>query len=399
MNDQVSEMADSALSAEWVVDGPGLLRLREPWNALAQQVESPSVFLRHEWFSAAWQWRKHDSQLRLLCVYRGYDLLGICPLIECRDRKYGITLRVLEFLTVPDTQYCDILVRGADRRAVIDLIIATLDRDRGNWDQLRLSYLEKHSPVIIEMQAALNSCRFPTQLSEGHVNPFINLEGGWKPFYGNRSRRLKKANNYVANRIQRAIQAAEILWVSSSSAELDVDRWLSAAVDISRRSWKRQTGKSLDQSGPGDFIRSLTSEARRNGWLSIWLLLFDGKPVAMEYQLLYHGYVHALRADYDEDVHDLSPGSYLNWKLLEQLFEGGYQRYWMGPGENRYKFHWTDHRETLFDLTTYSGTLRGRLFGVLNLRLKPILRRWFKGADPKAADVPPQGTQAFLENR
>lgn len=380
-------MIDTSLRVEWVVDASGLHRLREQWNALAQQSEPQSVFLRHEWFTAAWQWRRRDSQLRLICVYRDDDLVGICPLIESRDRRFGVNLRSLEFLTVPDTQYCDVLAKATDRHAVMDAICEALESAGDKWDRLHLSYFDRHSPIPSALQVRLASCRFRAKLGKGHVNPFIDLQGGWNAFYGNRSRRLKKANNYVANRIQRVIQTVEVIWISQSSKDPDIDHWLTAAAEISSRSWKRHTKKSLDQSGPGDFIRSLTEEARRNGWLSIWFLLFDGKPVSMEYQLIFRGHVHALRADYDESAHDLSPGTYLSWKLLQTLFEGNFSRYWMGPGENRYKYHWTDSQESLLDLIAYSRTLRGQLVGFLDLRCKPILKRWLKRTNPDPTDI------------
>jgi CelD/BcsL family acetyltransferase involved in cellulose biosynthesis len=381
------EMSDIALRCEWVTDEAEFERLRQPWNELTSALERQSMFLRHEWFTAAWQWRKADGTLQLLCVYRGSGLVAVCPLILRRHRKYGAAWRALEFLTVPDTQLCDVIVRFADRQSVAGAIAKALVDAEFPWDVLRLSYLEKGSAAGDPLRLALGSFRVGAEVAAGHSNPFIDLAGGWEAFYRGRSRRLKKANNYVANRIERAAGGAEVAWVNSSSAEADVAQAVAAAVEISNRSWKQQTGNSLDQSGPNRFIRSISEFAHRNGWLSIWLLLIDAKPVAMEYQLIYDGQVHALRADYDQEFQDLSPGSYLNWKLLMKLFDADCDRYWMGPGENPYKFRWTDSVETLFETTAYNRRLRGRMLGVLDRRVMPTVKRLLRGARAPARDA------------
>jgi CelD/BcsL family acetyltransferase involved in cellulose biosynthesis len=187
---------------------------------------------------------------------------------------------------------------------------------------------------------------------------------------------LKKANNLIANRIQREFKALEILWYASEQADgMTVDQLLEDVIQLSARSWKQSTGLTLDQPGPEAFIRRLVPHAATNGWLSVWILKLDGKLSASEIQLQYGGHVHALRADYDLSLRQHSPGSYLNWKLLESLFEKGLIRYWMGPGNNSYKAQWTEEFDSLSTLRVYSTTMRGRMLAFWDQTLRPILRR------------------------
>ena len=149
---------------------------------------------------------------------------------------------------------------------------------------------------------------------------------------------------------------------------------LETAIAISANSWKRSTGNSLDNPGPQAFIRRLSELAAPKGWLSLWLLLLDGEPMAMEYQLVFGRKVHALRADIIDGREEISPGSYLNRHQLEQLFGRGLQRYLMGPGDNPYKKHWTEAAEPLFQLRAYSPSARGRVAALWSLKIKPALR-------------------------
>lgn len=126
----------------------------------------------------------------------------------------------------------------------------------------------------------------------------------------------------------------------------------------------------------------------------MWCLRLDGKPVAMEYQLVNGDDVFALRADFDQTLEAISPGSYLSVQLLQQLFASGLRRYWLGPGPNPYKARWTEKSETLYRVRAFSPTARGRLHRLNEQLVRPAarkvraaLRRVRRGqSDPAGAD-------------
>lgn len=373
MTNPASDRSASALAIIRVSGYAGFLELREPWNELAAD---RSVFLRHEWFDAAWQWRGRDDAARLaiLCAYRGTRLAGICPLIACTVRSAGMARRMLEFLTVPDNQLCDIIAAESEQAAVADALAAELVARHGEWDVLRLSYLPEHALARSELARALEAHGIECRMTGTGGNPCISLETGWEDYYSTRSRSLKKANNLAANRLKKAGEI-RIDWLQPGAAlAAEAATALDAAIAISAGSWKRSTGNSLDNPGPQAFIRRLSELALEQGWLSLWLLALDGKPMAMEYQLVFGGKVHALRADFIDGSDEISPGSHLNRHQLEQLFGRGLHRYLMGPGDNPYKKRWTEEAEPLFQLDAYSPSARGRLAALWDLRIKPALR-------------------------
>jgi CelD/BcsL family acetyltransferase involved in cellulose biosynthesis len=159
-------------------------------------------------------------------------------------------------------------------------------------------------------------------------------------------------------------------------SDAECAKTIAAVVDISQRSWKQTTGNSLDRAAPGDFIRALSPAAQRNGWLSVWLAYLDERPVAMEYQLVYDGNVHALRSDFDSTLDHVSPGSFLFRYLLERLFGEGRSQYLMGPGDNAYKTRWTTEGHPLCRVIGYNGSVSGRFAYWIDQRAKPLLRRF-----------------------
>ena len=81
-----------------------------------------------------------------------------------------------------------------------------------------------------------------------------------------------------------------------------------------------------------------------------------GAPVIALYALA-NGCVFALRSDFDASIDEqASPGSYLSRQLIERLFGQNLQRYYMGPGQNPYKYRWNQGVLPNFGMTA-SATL------------------------------------------
>jgi CelD/BcsL family acetyltransferase involved in cellulose biosynthesis len=342
-----------------VTNEEGFKALAPDWNRLAEAIGANSVFLRHEWFEAAWAWLKQDCKLLVLCVQRNGAVLGICPLVQRRSKYRWIPVRAIEFLSIPDTQVCDILACPEHLDEVVAAFVSHLCSIAHEWDVIVLDKLPQ-SPTQEQLQVAMADHGVGSIREEGGVDSIVALHGTWNDYYARRSRRLKKGNNLVANKLLRTHRNINLRWVRGESAA-DAERALDTAIAISADSWKKTTGLSLDHPGPNAFIKALTLHAQQQGWLSLWILELDSIPVAMEYQLIYGGHVHALRADFRNIYHDLSPGTYLNWKLLEQLFAAGFIAYHMGVGENPYKRRWAQESSERLRLIMFGRTIRGRL--------------------------------------
>lgn len=364
--------------------------LRADWNALLRDERRTEIFLTHEWFDAAWQWRQRTADLFVLCLFRQGRLVAALPLV--RDKRNSDKGRSLEFLAVPDTQVCDIVVPDEHRAEAITAFANELVVRRNEWAVLRLAYLRQNGSAATDLPRAFAAHGIRYRLQFSTENAYVQLDATWDAYYATRSRRLKKANNLCANRIHRAGEV-RVNWLAPGTGDVsEVDRFVDEVIEISAQSWKTRTGNSLDNPGPQSFIRRLSHLAHEFGWLSIWVLTLDGKPLAMEYQLVAGDNVYALRSDFDASRDDISPGSHLSRQLLEQLFGSGLQRYYMGPGKNPYKFRWTEGSEPVGTLVAFSPNPRGRALGAWELAVKPILRHVRDRFRPS----PRKGTEADM---
>lgn len=350
-----------------------LMALGTEWDRLYDRSARRSLFLAHAWFDAAWQWRRHSAKLYILCCFHGSDLVGALPLVRQRGKR-SQTGGLLEFLTVPDTQCCDALIADDERVAVAAALADELIRRQDEWDLLRMNYAGAESVARTTFQQALSDRGLRCVDRGASENPCVALNGSWDAYYSSRSRRLKKAVNLATNRLARAGRV-ELHWLEPGAVRAEgVDRLVDQIVEISGHSWKSRTGNSLDNAAPQAFIRRLSHLAYDHGHLSVWTLTLDEKPIAMEFQIVASGVVSALRSDFDGRYEALSPGTYLSRHLLEKLFERGWRSYFMGPGENAYKYRWANGSESVYSMAVYGRTARGRMLAAYDLVLKPAAR-------------------------
>lgn len=380
----------SALTVATVVDESAFDALREAWNTLAASSGANTVFYMHEWFAAAWAWRKQTARLFVLCAYRGSKLCGVLPLIIEPANEGPLRVQRLELLTVPDTQVCDLIAAPEDATEVAASLAAELAQRSNQWDVMQLHYLSEGTLAGGALLHALAARGFHHETRDAGRNLLIPLDATWTEYYSTRGRSLKKANNLAANRLKKAGEI-RVEWIEPGLGDgTAVEQALTTVIDVSRRSWKQETGRSLDRLGPQAFIRTLTQLAHARGWLSVWLIYINDQALAMEYQLVYEGKVHALRADFDAGCVEISPGSYLFRHLLETMCGRGLKRYYMGPGENAYKTRWSEDGDSMHSVYVYGKSLRGRMVWLNEAVLKPrarALRDKF-GALRRRADAP-----------
>ncbi len=349
--------------------------LRPAWSALLNSVPGYQLFLSPQWHLAAWAWQAENARLNCLIAEDDQGIVAILPLVRDVELKHGLKLRSLGYLTVPDTQFADMICRRDVAQAAASSFVNHLVGQR-DWDQLQFSHLGEESLVQEFLLPEL--CKQGLVVTEGaaDTNAWLGLSSGWDAYYATRSRRLKKGNNHAANRLKKQFADIRVECVRAGEAEFNacIDRF----VQISASSWKQSTGLTLDNPGPRAFFHRLTEElaGQKSGQVVMWFLILDGQAVASEYQLHHEGQIYALRADYDAAFEAWSPGTYLFWQILMQICEGGGERYWMGPGDNPYKARWLEGGEPLRRFTVYNRTVRGHILMLLERYLRPMVRRF-----------------------
>ena len=126
------------------------------WNRLLQRSETRSVFLTWQWLSTWWEAFRTGAELYTFAVLDGEQLIGIAPLMLRRDAD----VRVVEFLGMGSSDYCDLIAAGEDKPAVLAAVMEALLRRRDRWDRIRLRNLPEQSSTV----AVLSQLELPVDL-------------------------------------------------------------------------------------------------------------------------------------------------------------------------------------------------------------------------------------------
>jgi len=341
------------------------------WADMARASGQPSPFLSHDWFACCWRTAGPDRRRELWVIEDDAAPLALIPLTLTRATMRGLPVRRLGILDSPDTPVFDFVVTGR-----VDEVVATFLRflrSRRDWDLLSLEKVPVHSPTLKALQTAL-AADFRWRPAGVLASPFLDIRGTWEEFFRHKTQRFRKTCRNLENRIRRGGKVT-----LEEHCDVDPDGPIFAEMmEVSLQSWKGPRGLAMAtmQRMPR-FFRELTRRASANGWLRLWILRLDGRPVATEYQVAQNGRIHALRADFDSSLADLSPGACLNLSIVRTLFHHGtVGEYDMGPGINEYKLRWATGAHETTGVDVYAPTIYGHLLWTIEAHLLPLVRRW-----------------------
>jgi len=359
------------MTVERVSDFDAFLHLEDPWNRLLERTPTDTVFLRHEWFRCWWEAYGRDRSLSVLLIREKGALIGISPLMISRASFRGFPVRRIGFIENPETPRSD-FIASRNPEGVIDETIAFVTEQMTPWHILVLNNIPVDSDTRGLLETICRKRGMPYLVLPALRSPYLRIETDWDSFYGKTTQRFKKRLRYNKNRLEK-VGHISVENVGRINEHESVLRDLYA---IGQRSWKNGIGRSISCNTENRvFFSELGRMAGEKGWLSLWLMKADGKPLAFEYHLQYKGRVHALRSEFDEAYAAHSPGAVLESHIVRTIFEGGFREYDMGGSQDEYKKHWTPFiREqcnvVIFNRGMYPGFLR-----FLEGRFIPAARR------------------------
>ncbi|HYA43301.1 MAG TPA: GNAT family N-acetyltransferase, partial [Syntrophobacteraceae bacterium] len=188
---------------------------------------------------------------------------------------------------------------------------------------------------------------------ESMRSPYIRTDSDWDAFLKSTDVKFRKQLRNKKNKLSKAGKVTIEEHTTHSPAVLE------EVFSVSAKSWKHREGTSMVSTPERRrFFERLSSVASREGWLSIWLLRLDGRPIALEYHLKHQGRTHGMRGDFDEAYREVSPGSVLEAHIIEHCFTHELKEYDFCGLDYRYKTKWTDLVHPTVNLLVYNENFR-----------------------------------------
>jgi len=289
----------------------------------------------------------------LLCgaVIRGFNADGRAILPLCRDPGLLTRWRLagVREVSEPGDALC------ADRSAS-----RALARHMANERRpLSLARVPAGSPFVEDLKQAMRG-RGLVSLRPAVPCPTIALDDSWSDaasrFNSGRRSDFRRAE-------RRAAELGAVTYEVLCPDEDAFDALFAEAIAVELASWKQDAGTAIavdpaKQAFFGSFFRA----AAAAGTMRIAFMRIDGRAVAMQLALEWHGRFWLFKIGYDQEYSRCSPGTLLMLHTLGWAAERGLTAYeLMGNVEAWIADFWTRDSHDCVNLRTYPFSLGGAL--------------------------------------
>lgn len=367
------------LRVEEITTLENLLALREEWTELLANSHARVIFITPEWIITWWQLFGHDDSvsgvktLWVLTVRQGTRLVGLAPLMIVKRKRFGFTLRLLEFIGGGFGDYSDFILDDQRKISVLNLLwehiakrkvwdIGILDDFSGLTDHASLS--EKCTPET----------RLCFQATVSAICPHVHISGTWDSFYeetfkrrvhgGQRRRKLGQLERQLAStgklsyKLIYGLREDPLLFEKIAA----VQERGSGSGNLFRDASKRL------------FLERFALETSDKDWVRISTLEIDGNWVAYYLGFHYRKHYSLYNTNFVQETARYSPGSILMIQLLKNAFAEGLEEVDLMRGGEDYKFHWTNGSRFNARLEFYRADLISRLIRYLYRSLLPRIK-------------------------
>jgi CelD/BcsL family acetyltransferase involved in cellulose biosynthesis len=328
------------LTIEAIAGGVEVIdQMASEWRRFLEGVENDSPYWRPEWISAALRAFSPKVRLLVITVRQRGELCAILPLVEERGKFAGLPARKLRApMTTPGVGV-DILLAdcGVEPNELVRAIWQFL-QGRREWDVLELPSVLQGAAIEQLSDLARN---------EGHlaggwslpVIAFFSIEPGLKP--GKELGKYPRHPKLRAKVRQREAKLAALGTVRLARVEKAGAAELQRFYAMEAAGWKgRENSAIFSDARYRQFFDQVVAEAERLGYLCLYTLELDGRPIAAHIGFTYRGRYWAAKSTYDETYRDCAPGHLIVKAILRDLAERGISEYVMGIRED-WKLEWT----------------------------------------------------------
>jgi CelD/BcsL family acetyltransferase involved in cellulose biosynthesis len=319
------------------------------WNRLLESSSYDKVFFTHEWFTAWWQAFGDGKSLFIILAKSRDQVIGIAPLMMQKGIFRGIPVLRIKFIENEDSPGSSFIVRNGCEYVIKD-IISFIVRDVKKWNIIMFNNMILDDNTYGLITTFLDKEKNKYIIKNGLNSPYLRCESEWDKYYKGISSKSRKTIRNISNRMDKSGKV-EVKEFNSIENFDDI-------VSITKKGWKYNTKKSfINHDDREKFFRLLSEIAQKKEWLSIWCTYINEIPVAYEYHLRYKNNVTSLLAEFDGEYKNYSPGAYLDYKIIENLFDNGINEYDMCGVQDEYKKKWTNDIRQYKDLIVFNTSL------------------------------------------
>jgi CelD/BcsL family acetyltransferase involved in cellulose biosynthesis len=318
-------------------DAAAVHALKSEWTELVLRSARPSIFLTWEWMTT-WLARQTDGGTPFVLLIRerpGGALIGLAPLYRPRPAA-PLALRALRFMGTGVGADHLAFVSHRDHEETVTRTLADQLLAARFWDLLEFPRLEgTFAAGLTRSIDALGGGHVATALVSADRCPFIPLPRTWEAFaamlgphrrseLGRQRRRLEKEGAVAITRIATADDFRDawgaLLGLHQTRRDAVADGHSAFVVEATRA-----------------FHEAFARAALARGWLRLYLMRLDGRPIAAEYALSFGGRVTDFQGGFDMTLARFGVGTVLTAYAIQDAIAEAAVEFDFLRGAERYK--------------------------------------------------------------
>jgi len=343
------------VSVDCVEDAWGFTSLRPRWNELLRASDSDNPFLTWEWLHTWWAHLRGSSDLRLIVVRSGDELIAIAPL-RLVNGPLSFLSR-LEFLGTGDagSDYLDLIVRRGRETEGVQAIAGYI---KSHGLAVRFNHLPPSS-LAAQLAAQLADDGWTVATAADGTCPVIPLAGHSFDSYLATLGSSHRAN--VRRRVKALGQQFELRF-DLVTAGAERRAMLAAMTAFHDRRYEDRGGSSaFSAASVRAFQEEVTRRALDRGWLRMYVLRLNGETAAVMYGFNYGGRFYFYQHGFDDRYKAHSVGLVLMALSVRAAIDEGAREFDMLWGVEPYKFLWAREARILQRIELFPTHLGGTL--------------------------------------
>jgi len=314
--------------------------IKEDWNFILENNETKTVELSYEWQISYWKNFNNNSELFVLVVKDANSIVAIAPLKLTYIRKFGIKVRMLEFIAGNESNYQDFIIRDNNSN-ILEYISNYLIKKRHLWDVCRLVHLPETSTTVHFFLRQPNRSLL-YRICDIQKCIFLKIDNTWEEY----DKKFKKARKKIAYRMNKLKRRGEIKYFQCLKEEQFKSNFLKF-FELHRIRWNQtRTPSHFNDKRYCKFYLEIIPQLLPKRQICLFVLQLRKIPVAFLYCFLLHRSYIIQLVTYNTAYSNGSPSLVLTELFVKQAFADGieiidfgdyfpYKKYWANRFKNK----------------------------------------------------------------
>jgi CelD/BcsL family acetyltransferase involved in cellulose biosynthesis len=307
------------------------------WNQLLSQSLDNNPFLTYEWLTSWWKHFGKGRELKLFTAESEGAVSLVVPVMYSTRKVFGSRRRRVEFVAAGDSDYhCFLVTSFQEAARTVNQLIESIMEDSNDTDCVVFGEVPEDS-VTARLLNGIKGKGFGVSRSAISSCPYLLLSNNYEAYsqtLGSNMRRNLKIWEKQALKDYRVefVKYDEIGTVKEA---------MKIFFELHQKSQKAKGNCGVFSDGVNrSFHTDVANAFAEKGWLALFFLTFNDKPVSAVYSYEYNGKLYAYLCGFDPEYARYRPGHLAFKNLIKYGIGKKLKEFDFLRGDEEYKSRW-----------------------------------------------------------